>query len=344
MHAVPFPTMFQQYGAGIKKSLRDNLSHQTLDVYDMLRYYMGWADEEGKPHDGMGGKALRPTLCLFACEAAGGNPAFAMPAAVALEFIHNFSLIHDDIQDRDVTRHNRKTLWAIWGDSKAMIAGNVLRVIADDCLHQMLDSGLGYERCLLIADALTQAYLEMIEGQYLDLEYEGRKDISMSDYFNMISRKTGALIRCSFNLGGLVGARDRNVAAAFENSGRALGYVFQIIDDVLGVWGVEKVTGKPVGADIRRKKNSYPLVRAMEIAEAGDNQILDHIYGKEKLDDVDVESVLTVLDQLNVRDAAQNEAERFAKIAIASVSDIEMSLESRRNLEDLVQFLLLRDR
>lgn len=344
MHAVPFPTMFQQYGAGIKKSLRDNLSHQTLDVYDMLRYYMGWADEEGKPHDGMGGKALRPTLCLFACEAAGGNPAFAMPAAVALEFIHNFSLIHDDIQDRDVTRHNRKTLWAIWGDSKAMIAGNVLRVIADDCLHQMLDSGLGYERCLLIADALTQAYLEMIEGQYLDLEYEGRRDISMSDYFNMISRKTGALIRCSFKLGGLVGARDRKVAIAFENSGRALGYVFQIIDDVLGVWGIEKVTGKPVGADIRRKKNSYPLVCAHEIAGFRDSQLLDQIYNKEELDDTDVASVLTVLNRLNIRDHALNRAKTFADQAIDSLCGIDMSSQARENLEELVHFLLVRDR
>ena len=108
--------------------------------------------------------------------------------------------------------------------------------------------------------------MEMIEGQYLDISFEGRHDIGMDDYRRMISRKTGALLRCSLNLGAAVGTDDAQTVAAFRESGRALGYVFQIRDDVLGVWGQEDVTGKPVGADIRRKKNSYPVVYAMENA------------------------------------------------------------------------------
>ena len=151
--------MFQRYRANISRSLRDNLSQQHSDVYDMLRYYMGWVDENGRPHEAMEGKALRPTLCLFACEAVGGALEMAMPSAVALEFIHNFSLIHDDIQDRDEIRHNRKTLWAVWGDPKALVAGNVLRVVADECLHQLLDSGLDYDRALAAGTLLTEAYL-----------------------------------------------------------------------------------------------------------------------------------------------------------------------------------------
>ena len=341
---IPLPQMFQRYRASISSSLRDGLSQRYSQVYDMLRYYMGWVDENGRPHEAMEGKALRPTLCLFACEAVGGAVEMAMPSAVALEFIHNFSLIHDDIQDRDETRHNRKTLWAVWGDPKALVAGNVLRVVADECLHQLLESGLDYERALSAGALFTEAYLEMIEGQYLDLQFEGRHDIAMSDYLNMISRKTGALIRCSLNLGAVVGAQELGVADAFKECGRAIGYVFQIIDDVLGVWGDEETTGKPVGADIRRKKNSYPVVYAMQTADHQDKQMLDEIYEKDKLDDTDVESVLEVMDRLNVRDHAQYEAERYAEAAMASLAPIELSPQARREVEDLTQFLLVRDR
>ncbi|MCH8309463.1 MAG: polyprenyl synthetase family protein [Chloroflexi bacterium] len=341
---IPLPNMFQRYRASISSSLRDGLAQRHSEVYDMLRYYMGWVDENGRPHEAMEGKALRPTLCLFACEAVGGAVEMAMPSAVALEFIHNFSLIHDDIQDRDETRHNRKTLWAVWGDPKALVAGNVLRVVADECLHQLLESGLDHERALSAGSLLTEAYLEMIEGQYLDLQYEGRHDIAMSDYLNMISRKTGALIRCSLNLGAVVGAHEQGVADAFKECGRAMGYVFQIIDDVLGVWGDEETTGKPVGADIRRKKNSFPVVYTMEMADHKDQQMLNEIYDKEVLDDTDVESVLEVMERLNVRDHAQNAAEMYAEAAMASLAPIELSPQARREVEDLTQFLLVRDR
>ena len=336
--------MFQRYRANISRSLRDSLSQQHSDVYDMLRYYMGWVDENGRPHEAMEGKALRPTLCLFACEAVGGALEMAMPSAVALEFIHNFSLIHDDIQDRDEIRHNRKTLWAVWGDPKALVAGNVLRVVADECLHQLLDSGLDYDRALAAGTLLTEAYLEMIEGQYLDLQFEGRHDISMSDYLNMISRKTGALIRCSLNLGAVVGAQEQGVGDAFKESGRAMGYVFQIIDDVLGVWGNEETTGKPVGADIRRKKNSYPVVYTMGKANDKDRKMLNEIYKKDELDDSDVDSVLAVMDRLDVKNQAQQEAEKYANVALESLAPVELSREARQEVEDLAHFLLVRDR
>lgn len=268
----------------------------------------------------------------------------AMPSAVALEFIHNFSLIHDDIQDRDEIRHNRKTLWAVWGDPKALVAGNVLRVVADECLHQLLDSGLDYDRALAAGTLLTEAYLEMIEGQYLDLQFEGRHDISMSDYLNMISRKTGALIRCSLNLGAVVGAQEQGVGDAFKESGRAMGYVFQIIDDVLGVWGDEETTGKPVGADIRRKKNSYPVVYTMGTANDKDQKMLNEIYEKDELDDSDVDSVLAVMDRLDVKNQAQQEAEKYANVALESLAPVELSREARQEVEDLAHFLLVRDR
>ena len=340
---APLPQMIDRYGESIQSALRAELSKDSSFVYDILRYYMGWADETGAPHrrDGAGaGKAVRPTLCLFGCEAVGGEVAQAIPAAVALELIHNFSLIHDDIQDKDETRRGRKTVWAVWGLPKALVAGNVLRVVADSALHNLPKS----ERAIAAVSLLTEAYLEMIDGQYLDISFEGRHDIGMDDYRRMISRKTGALLRCSLNMGATVGTDDASTVAAFRECGRALGYVFQIRDDALGVWGEESVTGKPVGSDIRRKKNSYPVVYAMENADALDGRLLSEIYAKDALDDADVASVMGVMERIGVQERAHVEASEWADRAMAALVAVELSPEARRDIEDFTHFLLVRDR
>lgn len=296
---------------------------------------------DGNPCAGPEGKALRPSLCLFACNAAGGSTRQATPAAVALEFIHNFSLIHDDIQDGDETRHHRPTLWATWGVPKALVAGNALRVVADTSLGRLAEEGVEPDRALAAIGLLTEAYLEMIEGQYLDLSYEGRPDIGMRDYLTMISLKTGALIRCSLNLGAAIGTRDPVTIKAFRDCGSSLGYVFQIRDDVLGVWGDAEATGKPVG-DIRRKKNSFPVVYAMSQARGEDSQLLSGIYRKEELTDDDVASVLDIMERVNVKEYAHSLAEEHGARALEALSEVELAPSVQRELEELVDFLLVR--
>ena len=343
MQPVPLPPMIDRYGESIQNALRSELSQSHSFVYDMLRYYMGWADETGAPVSATTGKAVRPTLCLFGCEAVGGTASQAIPAAVALEFIHNFSLVHDDIQDEDETRHGRKTIWAVWGKPKALVSGNVLRVVADSALHGLPSSGVDSSRAVIAADLLTESYLEMIEGQYLDISFEGRRDISMSDYRRMISRKTGALLRCSLNLGAAVGTDDAETVAAFRECGRALGYVFQIRDDVLGVWGQEDVTGKPVGSDIRRKKNSYPVVCAIENADESDSKQLSSIYDKDEPDESDVASVLEIMERVGVQAQASAEVSEWADLAMEAIATIELSPSARQEIEEFTHFLMVRD-
>ena len=338
--AASLPAIMNRYGESIQSALRAGLSQDGSFLYDMLRYYMGWADESGAPASASAGKAVRPTLCLFGCEAVGGSATQAIPAAVALELIHNFSLVHDDIQDEDETRRGRKTLWAVWGRPKALVAGNALRVAADSALHGIPET----ERAIAAASLLSEAYLEMIEGQYLDISFEGRHDIGMNDYLRMISRKTGALLRCSLNIGAAVGTDDAATIAAFRECGRALGYVFQIRDDALGVWGDERVTGKPVGSDIRRKKNSYPVVYSMENAEGADARLLSEIYAKAELGDADVSAVLGIMDRLGAREYAGDAAAEWADAALAALAAVELSPESRRDIEDFTHFLLVRDK
>ena len=340
------PAMFTEYradiGAALRERLRGDTSGDTL-CYRLLQYYMGWVDPQGKPTTATEGKYLRPTLCLFACEAVGGRREQAMPAAAALELIHNFSLIHDDIQDGDETRHHRKTLWAIWGIPKALVAGNVLRIIADGALDGMQTTGVPPRRTLAVANLLTQTYLEMIEGQYLDISFEGQSEVGLQQYLDMIARKTGALIRSSLAIGALVGSPQAAAAESFRASGRALGFIFQVRDDILGIWGDEESTGKPVGADIRRKKNSFPAVYAMDKAQGGDKRHLLEIYGKAEVSDADVEDVLHIMDGLNVREQAHALAEDEGALALDALAAVEMGEWARCEYTNLVEFLLYRE-
>ena len=267
----------------------------------------------------------------------------AMPAAAAMELIHNFSLIHDDIQDGDETRHHRKTLWAIWGIPKALVAGNVLRIVADSTLDDLQSAGVPTGRALPVIEQLTQAYLEMIEGQYLDISFEGQSEVGLKQYLDMIARKTGALIRCSFTMGALIGSQDIGDANAFRESGRALGFLFQVRDDILGIWGEEESTGKPVGADIRRKKNAFPAVYAMSQAQGEDKRHLLGIYRKGELSDADVEDVLHIMDALKVREHAHALAVEEAEAAMDALAAVEMERRARREYENLLEFLLHRE-
>lgn len=341
--APVLPEMFQRYGSRIEEGLRTSLAQTDSAVYTMLRYCMGWVDTEGTPVDATQGKLLRPTLCLFASEAAGGSVERAMPAAVALEFIHNFSLIHDEIQDFDDTRHHRPTLWVVWGMPKALTAGNLLRIVADSTLETLVNRGVPISSALGIVSVLTDAYLRMIEGQYLDLSYEGRPDIGMNAYLDMISRKTGALIRCALTMGAMIGTQDDNSVEAFRKFGRSLGYAFQIRDDYLGVWGDEDVTGKPVGIDIRRKKNSFPVVHAMAESKGASKDVLVNSYKKEELDDKDVSDVLTVMDEVRTKETAHELTAFHCDEALESIESVELAPGMRREVEDLVHFLLVRE-
>ena len=337
------PNIFLKYRGLIDSALRVELSESSNPVYNMLRYNMGWVNPDGNPAVGKEGKALRPTLCLFACEAVGGISRQAIPTAVALELIHCFSLIHDDIQDKDEFRHHRPTLWTVWGMPKALTAGNILRMVADMALEKLHKEGVASEISLQGVKMLTDAYLSMIEGQYLDLCYEGRNDISIPQYLDMISRKTGALIRCSTTIGAFIGNQDKLAVSSMGRFGMSLGYIFQIRDDILGVWGDEKHTGKPVGADVKRKKNSLPIVYAMSSIQGTDRQTLYEIYREINLSNEQVSIVLDIMARSKVMEYAKSLAELHAETALKELSLMDIGQETRSEAKELVHFLLERD-
>ena len=343
--APQLPSFFARYQADINDALRKELAPYRLPLYDTLRYYLGWMDEYGRASEPAEGKRLRPTLCLLACEAAGGDPADSLSAAVALEYVHNFSLIHDDIEDGDRIRHHRPTLWAVWGEPTAIVSGNALVTVADLAIQGSLARGVPEEAACMAAEALTDHYLRMMEGQYLDIDFEHRMDVSVDEYLDMIERKTGALITCSVYLGALVGSASRPEGAlvgSLRRVGHELGRIFQIRDDVLGVWGGPE-TGKPVGADIERKKKSLPVVHALSHARGSAKRRLESTFAQPTLDGGDVEQVLEVMEDLRTRDYCQELADARWLKARSMIKSLPLAGDSAADFLELGEFLLVRE-
>ena len=336
------PSVLSEYRDFVENALQEEIPEQNIAPYTSLRYHMGWCDKDGNPRNDAEGKRLRPALLLLACQAAGGAMESALAAASAIELIHNFSLIHDDIEDRDVQRHHRPTLWTIWGEPKALNAGSVMFNLA--FLAPSQSQKIPRERLLYASSRLTQSSLEMIEGQYLDISFEQRLDVTTDQYLDMISRKTGALISCALEVGAFIGSGDRETASLMAKAGRHLGNLFQIRDDMLGVWGDPSVTGKAVGSDILRKKKSFPVVHALENGDDSTIKSIKEVLGKESIDEADVQQVLDMLEETGSKERAESLIEDLGRQAMETIGAAELSPVHHRHLSELVDFLLTRAR
>ena len=340
------PGMFSKY----KSSVGDELSKvlpasENSEAYRLLRYHLGWIDQNGIP---LGtsvtqGKALRPTLCLFACDALTDDYSKALPAAAALELIHNFSLIHDDIQDQDVERRHQPTVWHLWGIPKALWSGNAMQCTGDLSLLSVATGAIAPSTVLRVSEILTESYTEMIQGQVLDLQFESRTDIKADEYLFMIACKTGALIRAGLQIGALLGTDDQATVEAFAKFGEYLGRAFQIRDDYLGIWGDQATLGKATGNDIRRRKKSYPVVFALERARGRAMEDLLRIYEQEELEEDDVQRVLAVLDEVGSQQNAQLLTEAAAAQALEALKPVSLPEWARTEAEELVDFLARRE-
>ncbi|PKB77893.1 MAG: hypothetical protein BZY88_20425 [SAR202 cluster bacterium Io17-Chloro-G9] len=340
------PAMFARYRDRVEQELFRSVPNGCdASLYTLLRYHLGWVDQQGHPQENpfSQGKALRPTLCLFACEALDGDLSWALPTAAALELIHNFSLIHDDIQDQDLERRHQPTVWSVWGMPKALVAGNALQTVGDSALLGISRLDIAPESALRVSKILTDSYLEMIQGQCLDLAFESSTAIATQDYLQMIAYKTGALIRTGLEIGASLATLDTDALQAFSQFGSSLGRVFQIRDDYLGIWGDEVTTGKPAGNDIRRRKKSYPVVFALERAEGRPRADLLQIYSQAELDEEDVYRVMSILEQLGAQEHTQSLAETSAREALDSLKGIPLLPWAEVEAEELVDFLTHRE-
>jgi geranylgeranyl diphosphate synthase type I len=305
--------------------------------YNMLAYHLGWINERFQPAQADSGKRIRPLLCLLACQAAGGDWHAALPAAAALELVHNFSLIHDDIEDNSPTRRGRPTVWTLWGLPQGINAGDGMLALAHRALLrcQEMDPALVLEAM----DILDQTVLSLCHGQFLDIASEGKLDLTEEAYLTVIGGKTASLLAASPQLGALLAGAGAQ-AEHYRQFGWNLGLAFQMVDDILGIWGDPAVTGKPAADDISGHKMTLPVIYCLRSTPLGEE--LAALYRQENLSEGDVALILRILERAGAREYARGRAARSESGALAALDAARPQEPAAGALRELARSLTAR--
>lgn len=347
-------------------SFTKEINAETLvTLYGQIQYHLGWFDQQFRPVDGQPGKLLRPTLLLLSYELAcarerpaqerppqGGTLHVAalslqpaLPAAASIELAHNFTLLHDDIEDGDVERRHRPTVWSTWGIPQAIQAGDALFALARLHLWKGLEKGVEARTMLDLANLFDMTLLKLTEGQSLDLFFEQQQQVSLASYEAMISRKTACLMRCATEMGARLGTCDQETIEGLAHFGHALGLAFQIRDDMLGVWATEAELGKQPAGDIYRRKKSLPLLHAFQSAQPEDRQTLARLYAQEEpITYEQVQDVLGIFVRTQTREYCRQlliQQCRKARSALAQIATTHhvRAGRARIDLEAIVDFI-----
>ena len=269
----------------------------------------------------------------------------ALPAAVAVELTHNFTLIHDDIEDGDTERRHRNTLWKLWGVPQAINAGDGMFALARLSLWGVLEQGVEGATAARLGQVLDHACLVLAEGQYLDISFEKLQMISVSTYIDMIYRKTGSLMQCATYMGALLGTSDKQTIECLTKFGQAIGVAFQMRDDIMGIWATAGESGKTAAGDIYRRKKSLPILHALEHAKPNDKQLLRSIYLQEGLISLEqVQQVLEIFGRTKTRAYCNLFLSEHCRQALEALRNVPASSQSvatraRDDMKALVLFI-----
>lgn len=319
------------------RQIVDVIATQTPGFGVMLRYPLGWVDEHNQPYEHATGKRIRPLLLLLTTEAAGGDWRAALPAATAVELLHNFSLIHDDIQDNSPKRHGRPTVWKVWGEADAINAGDALFCLAFHALERLSNNDVAPQTVLNIWRVFNSMTLELTRGQYLDMHFEKQPIVTTEQYLSMISGKSAALVSACAQIGALIGSEDAVLAGEYAEFGLNLGIAFQIHDDILGIWGDPAVTGKSAATDILSRKKSLPVLYGLAQSPA-----LVEIYRRETFTEADVIEAVKVLDSLNAQQYTREQETLYYQRAEAALQRANPQGEAAKWLQRFVEALFQR--
>ncbi|HEX6030647.1 MAG TPA: polyprenyl synthetase family protein [Tepidiformaceae bacterium] len=336
MNSAPDPpASLTRYRREIEEALRDAVGDREDALTQAVRYVMGWEGIDGTPAAG-GGKRIRPALALLAADAVSNNPLSAMPGAVAVELVHNFSLVHDEVQDHDRERHHRPTAWAIVGEAQAINVGDFLFTRA---VAALTDGPGDIAPRMAALRVLNRAIARMIQGQWQDIEFERRTDVTVDEYLDMVAGKTGALLAAPLEIGALLAGASPRVAAGLGRWGERVGLAFQAHDDFLGTWGDPALTGKSNTNDIERRKKTLPVVHGLADPDAG--AMLRRAYAAEG-EPVDVAEVVRALESAGADAFCRESARSYSAEAEQVLADLELNREATETLRAVAGFLVER--
>jgi geranylgeranyl diphosphate synthase type I len=328
------------------------------EIRHVAGYHIGWWEADGRM-TGAGGKAVRPAFVLACARAAGGggdqaamrerlaSAQAAVDAAVAVELVHDFSLLHDDVMDGDLTRRHRAAAWAVFGVGRAILAGDALLALAMDVLtgDQGRDGGLDAGACARAGSArvLSGTLLELCRGQSADLAFENRGDVTLTECLAMAERKTGALLGAACQLGALAGGADHRAAELYRTFGRHIGVAFQLVDDVLGIWGDPAVTGKPAGNDLAARKKSLPVVAALTSGGQAACHLARLYQREDAFDEAAVAHAAELVEMAGGRVWALAEAERRIQAAREALAGARPEPNAEADLHVLADLITRRN-
>lgn len=320
--------------AELQRIVAINDTPQLTELHTMMRYHLGWEGENAGPK--ATGKRIRPLLVLLTTAAAGGRWKRALPAATAIELVHNYSLIHDDIEDNSDIRRGRPTVWKRWGIAQAINTGDAMFTLAHLALLGLREKTTG-DIALKAATIFQTTCLQLTQGQHLDIAYEERNDLTLKDYWPMIEGKTAALLAACTELGALIAETPEQIRQAYRDFGLYLGLAFQALDDLLGIWGDSNRTGKSTASDLVEGKKTLPVLYGLETSiEFATRWATGPILPAEAPD------IAGMLEASGARAYTQKEASRLTDEALNALENASPLGDAGEALIELAQKLLKR--
>ncbi|OEU96947.1 polyprenyl synthetase family protein [Streptomyces oceani] len=321
----------------VAPSLRTAVETLPAEVRLVAQYHLGLTDEHGHSSNAWSGKALRPALTLLSAEAVG-TATSAVPAAVAVELVHNFSLLHDDVMDQDRTRRHRPTAWTVFGSNVAILTGDALSSLASavlaDSANPAAPGAIGQ---------LNAAVQELIRGQAMDLAFERREDVDLSECQSMAQAKTGALLGVACELGAAFAGGTEAQRASLRLFGERLGLAFQHVDDLLGIWGDPEATGKPGYSDLRGRKKTLPVVAALKAGTPAARQLATRYHGEDAPDHAELAEMARLVDAAGGRAWSESEVDQLLRDARCQL-DVVAPAARTRGLREIADLVARRDR
>lgn len=308
---------------------------RTINFHEMLTYHMGWTGEGAGPE--ATGKRIRPLMVLLTAASCSGDWQKALPAAAAVELVHNFSLVHDDIQDNSPKRRGRDTAWVKWGAPMAINVGDALFVLSNQAIIDLKEN-YPAETVVKAAEILHNTCLDLTRGQFLDMSYEERTDLTVDDYWHMIAGKTAALLSACCHIGAVLGGTDEEKQDAYRSFGQYLGLAFQVQDDILGIWGNEAVTGKSAASDLVEGKNSLPVLAGLSA-----NKKFAERWRRGPIHAYEVEEMAKLLAAEGGYEAAHEASKQMTDLALLNLHEADPQGEAGDALYGLAERLLKRE-
>ncbi|OGG58579.1 hypothetical protein A2765_02550 [Candidatus Kaiserbacteria bacterium RIFCSPHIGHO2_01_FULL_56_24] len=326
--------------AELARALEERAHGPAAAMYHMLRYFLGFVDEDFKASTEGGGKRFRPALCLLIAQGYGAGEK-ALDAAVAIELFHNLTLIHDDVEDHDEYRRGKPTVWKLWGINNAINAGDIQSLIVARWVARAARQS-GAEA---LSDILLETFIEVWEGQYLDFELaDAPLDsgvVSEERYLLMTEKKSGALVRVAAEAAGVAAGKDEQECARLREYGVCLGIAYQIADDYRSVWATKSETGKDAHGDIREHKRTLPFLAAFAEAQGAAKDRLKGLYSlSRQLSEAEISEALALIDAADVRRDVQAKIREYSARAMKAVSLLSLDEETKALLAGIVEMLV----